>query len=95
MFRVYLNISMILFVAVATLMFAPGKAYAYLDPGTGSIILQGILGGLAAAAVVARLYWHRLLVFLRIRKDQPQKDKKEQYAESSGAHNYSKGDRSK
>jgi hypothetical protein len=41
---------------------------AYLDPGSGSMILQMILGGVAAAAVFARLFWHRLLVFLRIRK---------------------------
>jgi hypothetical protein len=40
----------------------------YIDPGSGSMILQMILGGLAAAAVFAKLFWHRLLVFLRIRK---------------------------
>ena len=41
---------------------------AYIDPGSGSMILQMILGGLAAAAVFAKLFWHRMLVFLRIRK---------------------------
>ncbi len=41
---------------------------AYLDPGSGSIILQVIIGGVAAAAVTAKLYWSRLLKFLRIRK---------------------------
>jgi hypothetical protein len=34
-------------------------AYAYLDPGTGSMILQILLGGLAGAAVVLKLYWHK------------------------------------
>ena len=43
--------------------------YAYLDPGTGSAILQGLLAGLAALAVVVKLYWHRLAKFLRFRKD--------------------------
>lgn len=43
-------------------------ARAYLDPGTGSAILQGVLGALAAIAVVAKLYWHRLLVLLGVRK---------------------------
>jgi hypothetical protein len=41
---------------------------AYLDPGSGSMILQIIAGGLAAVAVTAKLYWGRLLTFLRIRK---------------------------
>ena len=42
---------------------------AYLDPGSGSMILQIIAGGLAAVAVTAKLYWGRILTFLRIRKD--------------------------
>ena len=42
---------------------------AYLDPGSGSMILQIIAGGLAAVAVTAKLYWDRILRFLRIRKD--------------------------
>jgi len=44
-------------------------AYAYLDPGTGSIIIQGLIGGLIAVGVVARLYWDRLLKMLGFRKD--------------------------
>ncbi len=34
-------------------------AYAYLDPGTGSMVLQLLLGGIAGALVVGKLYWHR------------------------------------
>lgn len=45
------------------LMMSPGVAYAYLDPGTGSMILQGILGGLAAIAVAGKIYWKRLKDF--------------------------------
>ena len=45
---------------------------AYLDPGSGSMILQIIAGGLAAVAVTAKLYWNRILKFLRIRKDEPE-----------------------
>ncbi len=41
---------------------------AYLDPGSGSMILQILAGGLAAVAVTAKLYWARILRFLRIRK---------------------------
>jgi hypothetical protein len=41
---------------------------AYLDPGSGSVLLQLLLGGAAAAAVTVKLSWRRLLVFLRLRK---------------------------
>jgi len=35
-------------------------AYAYLDPGTGSLLLQGIIGGIAASITVVSLYYNRL-----------------------------------
>jgi len=38
-------------------------AYAYLDPGTGSMILQGIIAGLALAGVTLRHYWYRIMSF--------------------------------
>ena len=38
---------------------------AYLDPGSGSMILQILAGGVAAVAVTAKLYWNRVLKFLR------------------------------
>jgi hypothetical protein len=41
---------------------------AYLDAGTGSMILQLILGGAAALAVTAKLWWNRLLHLLHIRR---------------------------
>ena len=33
---------------------------AYLDPGSGSMILQMLAGGAAAVAVTGKLYWRRL-----------------------------------
>ncbi len=42
--------------------------FAYLDAGSGSLILQVLAGGFAAAAVSAKLFWRRILVMLRIRK---------------------------
>jgi hypothetical protein len=47
---------------------------AYLDPGSGSMILQMIAGGTAAVAVTAKLYWRRMLKFFRVRKDDEQDD---------------------
>jgi hypothetical protein len=48
------------------------RAFAYLDPGSASMLLQIIGGGIAALAVTAKLYWRRILRFLRIRKDAPE-----------------------
>ncbi len=38
---------------------------AYLDPGSGSMLLQILLGGFAAIGVVAKLYWHRVASLFR------------------------------
>lgn len=35
-------------------------AYAYLDPGSGSMLLQLLLGGVAAIGVAGRLAWKRM-----------------------------------
>ncbi len=37
---------------------------AYMDPGTGSMLLQLILGGVAGLSVIVRLFWHRILAVL-------------------------------
>ncbi len=48
--------------------------FAYLDAGTGSMILQLLLGGVAALVVTAKLWWDRVLRLLRIRRDEPARD---------------------
>jgi hypothetical protein len=62
--------------AVAAILYGltTTPAHAYLDPATGSMLLQVLLGGAAGLALIARLYWHRLLTFLRIRSDEPHHD---------------------
>ncbi len=40
-------------------------AYAYLDPGTGSMLVQMLLGGVAGVLVVGKLYWTRIKEFFR------------------------------
>jgi hypothetical protein len=57
------------------------EIFAYLDPGSGSMILQILAGGVAAVAVTAKLYWDRLLKFLRIRK--PEEPTEQQQADSA------------
>jgi hypothetical protein len=38
-------------------------AHAYLDPGTGSILVQSLLAGIAGAVAVISLYWQRVKAF--------------------------------
>ncbi len=49
--------------------------FAYLDPGTGSMLVQLLVGGVAAVGVTVRLYWDRILRLLRIRKTEPEPDR--------------------
>ena len=39
--------------------------HAYLDPGSGSMLLQVLLGGFAALGVAIKLYWQRGTARLR------------------------------
>jgi hypothetical protein len=42
---------------------------AYLDPGSASMILQLLVGGLAAVAVSLKLFWRRILHVLHIKRE--------------------------
>lgn len=53
--------------AILTILLAE-PAYAYLDPGTGSMLLQVILGGIAAIGVALKLFWHKIRVAIGLSK---------------------------
>jgi hypothetical protein len=38
-------------------------AYAYLDPGTGSMLIQGLIGGIAATISFLSIYWQKVKEF--------------------------------
>ncbi len=46
-------------------------AYAYLDPGTGSVLVQGLLAGAVSALAVLKLYWQRIKRFFGSRSKKP------------------------
>jgi hypothetical protein len=52
----------------------PLKAEAfYLDPTTGSMILQIVMGGALAVLAATKLYWSRIRsLFRKERKDKPE-----------------------
>jgi hypothetical protein len=47
-------------------------AHAYLDPNIGSMLLQGILAGLAAAGLVIKTYWYRIKGFFSKQPGEPE-----------------------
>ncbi len=63
-------------IAIAILMIgmSTSPAWAYLDPGTGSIILQVLLGGVAGLMLAGKLFWHRILTTLGLRRDDAEPD---------------------
>jgi len=43
----------------------PEAADAYLDPGTGSIILQVAIAGLVGGLFAAKIFWNRIRTLLK------------------------------
>lgn len=52
----------------ALILTVSDNAYAYLDAGTGSMIMNLILGGVAGLLVTGKIFWHRILTILGVRK---------------------------
>ena len=46
---------------------------AYLDPASGSLLLQLLLGGVAGLALVLKLFWHRILGLFGLKKPKDEK----------------------
>ena len=59
----------IIFQSFLIYIFSINNVFAYLDPGTGSIILQAILGAIAAGFSYCVFYWNKVKnFFLRVFK---------------------------
>jgi hypothetical protein len=46
----------------------------YLDPGSGSMLVQVVVGGAAAVAVGGKLFFRRVMELLHLRKREPRPD---------------------
>jgi hypothetical protein len=62
------KVVMVLVSVLCVLLTLRRPAYAYLDPGSGSMLLQLVLGGVAGITVIVKLYWRRFLTLLRVRR---------------------------
>lgn len=49
----------LLFLIMFSLVTA-APALAYIDPGTGSFLVQGIIAGVVGAGVAIKLFWHKI-----------------------------------
>lgn len=56
------------FIILTIFSFYPTFAYAYIDPGTVSIIFQGLIGAIAASIVTLKIYWNKVVKFFNILK---------------------------
>jgi hypothetical protein len=61
------------FLALLLFLF-PGEAHAYLDPGTGSYIIQVAIATFVGALFAIRLFWGRIKAFFRRRFSHQQAD---------------------
>ena len=65
------------FFLLSMLVFYPTHAFAYIDPGTVSIILQGLIGAIAATIVTLKIYWYKIIKFFNsVKKKINKKNKK-------------------
>jgi len=54
-----------LFLPILTILLFSGglfisDASAYLDPGTGSVVLQALIGALVGTGIAVKIYWVKL-----------------------------------
>ena len=56
-----------------TVLAAELPVEAYLDPGAGSMLLQVLLGGTAAAGVLVKVFWHSFTMPFRRRQSDDNK----------------------
>lgn len=65
-------------VALIFTLVVPEFAHAYLDPGTGSYILQIIAAGALSSLFLVKSYWARIKgVFVRSDREQQERDEQE------------------
>jgi len=62
-------------ILILLLLIYPAKAYAYIDPGIGSLMLQGIVAGIAVVMTTIGVYWKKIKSFFSKSKSKKQTEK--------------------
>jgi hypothetical protein len=55
-------------ISIAFVMLSTENAYAYLDPGTGSILLQAMIATVASSLFVIKMYWYKFRSLLGFKR---------------------------
>ena len=50
----------LVFVFSLSLALGSQNAYAYIDPGSGSIIIQALIGTLVGVGITLKIYWYKI-----------------------------------
>ena len=56
------TIYIIILFTLSNLLFST-KSFAYIDPGSGSILLQAIIAAIAGAGTALSIYWKKIKLF--------------------------------
>ncbi len=57
--------ALLMSLALIPLLLTSEPAYAYLDPGTGSMVLQAIVAGVLGSMFAIKMYWAKIVAFFR------------------------------
>jgi hypothetical protein len=49
-----------LLVLVASIIALPKPVYAYIDPGTGSLVIQAVLAAVLTVGATVKVFWHQI-----------------------------------
>lgn len=52
-------------VLLVSMALSSEPAHAYIDPGTGSYVLQVLVAGFLGALFALKMFWHRIATFVR------------------------------
>ena len=52
-------------VIILAFCFSPSFVYAYLDPGSTSIIIQAVIGAIASGIFFIKMFWFKIKKFIK------------------------------
>lgn len=55
-----MNTSITIRIALLAVALSAAPAYAYIDPGTGSFLIQGVIAAVVGAGVAIKMFWGRI-----------------------------------